>query len=493
MKKTTLLLLSLVMVLSSMTACAENKENTDSTESIQETAAQLDDVTAETAEKEDFSILSDDLPDKDFDGFTYAIYTRNITSHSPFIVEDLTGEVLNDAVFERNSNIADRFNIEFIESLYTDEGMPLTLVQAGDDTYTLMNVRCTAADTMAQKNYCYNISELEYIDLNKGYWDKSLTDDIAVGKNYYSAIGDTNLTTIDFTNVLLFNKNMLADYALEDIYTLVDEGRWTFDKYGEYGSTVLLDLNGDGKMNADDEWGMLGVAKYLHCSLIQAAGVMYISKDEDGYPVYDMATNEKFIEVFEKIFQICNDSGAWYLTNDGDNESTTYHNMFRNNQGLFLTTMFYLIESMRDMESEFGVIPFPKYNEEQENYITRVSFFDTSVIPVTVSDIDRASIILEALTCESHNVVIPAYYDIALKSKYARDEESQRMIDIILGSRVLDFGDTYFQGNLRDGFVAPMFINNNREIVSTASKYQKSFNKSLERMIEAYQVLEELS
>ena len=168
------------MVISSMTACAENKENTDSTESSQETAAQLDEVTAETAEKEDFSILSDDLPDKDFDGFTYAIYTRNITYHSPFIVEDLTGEVLNDAVFERNSNIADRFNIEFIENLYTDECMPLTLVQAGDDTYTLMNVRCTAADTMAQKNYCYNISELEYIDLNKGYWDKSLADDIAV-------------------------------------------------------------------------------------------------------------------------------------------------------------------------------------------------------------------------------------------------------------------------------------------------------------------------
>ena len=492
MKKTTALLLVLLTLLSSLTACAESKDSPDSPVS-KETASPLDESAAESAETEDFTELEDNLPEMDYEGFTYAIYTRNITSHSPFLVEELNGEVLNDAIFERNSNVADRFNIEFVESLYTDEGMPLTLVQSGDDTYTLMNVRCTAADTMAQKNYCYNISELEYIDLDKGYWDKSLTDDIAVGKNYYSAIGDTNLTTIDFTNVLLFNKNMLADYGLEDIYTLVDEGRWTFDKYGEYGSTVLLDLNGDGRMNANDQWGMLGVAKYLHCSLIQAGGVMYISKDEDGYPVYDMATNEKFVDVFEKIFQICNDNGAWYLTSDDDNESATYHNMFRNNQGLFLTTMFYLIESMRDMESEFGVIPFPKYDEEQENYITRVSFFDTSVIPVTVVDIERASIILEALTCESHNLVIPAYYEIALKSKYARDEESQRMIDIILASRILDFGDTYFQGNLRDGFVAPMFINNNHDIVSTASKYQKTFNKTLERMIEAYQVLEDIS
>lgn len=491
MKKITALFLSLLMLLSAMTACAENKENADSETSGNETEEQpLDDISADTTETEDYSILSDDMPDKNFDGFSYAIYTRNITSHSPFLVEELTGEVLNDAIFERNSNVADRFNIEFVETLYTDEGMPLTLVQAGDDTYTLMNVRCTAANTMAQKNYCYNISELEYINLDKGYWDKSLTDDIAVGKNYYSAIGDTNLTTIDFTNVLLFNKNILSDYNLEDIYTLVDEGRWTFDKYGEYGSAVLLDLNGNGRMDPNDQWGMLGVAKYLHCSLIQATGVMYISKDEDGYPVYDMATNEKFINVFEKIFQICNDNGAWYLTNDGDNESATYHNMFRNNQGLFLTTMFYLIESLRDMESQFGVIPFPKYDEAQENYITRVSFFDTSVIPVTVADIDRASIVLEALTCESHNIVIPAYYEIALKSKYTRDEESQRMIDIILSSRVLDFGDTYLQSELRDGFVAPMFINNNHDIVSAASKYQKTFDKRLEKMIEAYEVLE---
>lgn len=166
--------------------------------------------------------------------------------------------------------------------------------------------------------------------------------------------------------------------------------------------------------------------------------------------------------------------------------------MFRENKGLFLTTMFFLVESLRDMESDFGIVPFPKYDEAQVEYITRVSFFDTSIIPVTVPDKDCSSIILEALSCESHNVVIPAYYDICLKSKYARDPDSARMIDIILANRVVDFGDTYFQGTIRDGFFSKLFMNNDKtSLVSTASKYQKSTDKIIEKMNKAFMEIEE--
>ncbi|MGN1410493.1 MAG: hypothetical protein ACI4XJ_10015, partial [Eubacteriales bacterium] len=278
---------------------------------------------------------------------------------------------------------------------------------------------------------------------------------------------------------------------LEDIYTLVNEGKWTFDKYGELAVAALSDLDGDGTMGKDDRYGMIGISKYMHCSLVQAADVMYVSKDADNYPVYSMTTDEKFVDVFGKIIDICNDNNAWFYTADGTNDSPAIHNMFRNDQGLFLTTMFYLIESLRDMESEFGIIPFPKYDEAQSNYISRVSFFDTSIIPVTVEDASRASIILEALSCESHNAVIPAYYDIALKSKYARDEESSAMIDIILDNRVLDFGDTYFCETIRDGFVVGMFQNSNRDIVSSAKQREKVVNKTIDKMIEAYKLIEE--
>lgn len=493
MKRALSLIIALLMLSASFASCSE-KPSDETDKPVSETVASAAEPTDESETVEtDAEKVTDNLPEKDFGGMDFVIYTREITTHSPFLVEEINGEELNDAIYQRNVSVEDRFKVKFSEEMYSDEGKPYTFITAGDNTYSLMNVRCTAANNIAQKGYAFPLSSLEYIDLTKPYWDESITRDINVGDVNYFAIGDANLVAIDFTNILLFNKDILNNLSLDtSLYTLVDEGKWTFDKYGELGSIATVDLNGDGAFDAEDQYGMLGAAKYMQCSLVQAAGVMYVSKDENNYPVYDMATNEKFISVFEKIFSICNDSGAWYRTNEDANEAPIYHQMFRENKGLFLTTMFFLVESLRDMESDFGIVPFPKYDEAQWEYITRVSFFDTSIIPVTVPDKDCSSIILEALSCESHNVVIPAYYDICLKSKYARDPDSARMIDIILANRVVDFGDTYFQGTIRDGFFSKLFMNNDKtSLVSTASKYQKSTDKIIEKMNKAFMEIEE--
>jgi hypothetical protein len=98
-----------------------------------------------------------------------------------------------------------------------------------------------------------------------------------------------------------------------------------------------------------------------------------------------------------------------------------------------------------------------------------------------------SSIVLEALTCESFNSVIPAYKDVALKSKFARDEDSSDMIDVILEHRIIDFGDSYFQGTIRDGFVAGMFVNDNHDLASAVKTRTKSTEKTLEKMITAYE------
>lgn len=490
MKKTLSLIMALLMLSASLAACSEKQQDEaeSETETESETVAAAAEAVEETLETEAEEKITDDLPEKDFNEMDFAIYTRNNTTHSLFLVEEMNGEEMNDAIFQRNLTVEDRFNVKFSETEYSDEGLPLTLITAGDNTYSLMNVRCTAANTIAQKGYAFALDTLEYIDLTKPYWDESATRDINVGEKNYFAIGDANLAAIDFTNILLYNKSLLENlYPDTSLYTIVDEGKWTFDKFGEIAATATSDIDGDGKFTEADRYGMLGVAKYMQCSLIQAGDAMYVSKDDNNYPVYDMTTNEHFVNVFEKVFAICNESGAWYKSSDGSNEAPTYHSMFREDKGLFLTTMFQLVESLRDMESDFGIVPFPKYDEKQENHITRVSFFDTSVIPVTVPDKECSSIILEALTCESRNVVIPAYYDICLKSKYSRDADSSRMIDIILDNRVIDFGDTYFQSSIRDGFVVSAFINNNKtSMISAAAKYQKMVDKTLSKMNEAF-------
>ena len=487
------LLLSALLLAPALLSCSEKTENAasdDPTSTPAQTEVQPT-ADAEVPAEDEPEVVADDLPEKDYEGFSFNIYTRSNTTHYAFLTEEMTGEVLNDAIYERNTRIADRFNVVFTETEYSDEAMAQTNVQSGDDTFSLMNVRCTAADTMAKKSMCYDISKLQFIDLMKPYWDDELTRMIGIGEREFTAIGSADLTVIDFMNVMLFNKNLHEQYQMDSIYDLVREGRWTFDRFGEMASAATQDIDGDGNFTKNDQWGALGVAKYLHCSFLPAGGAWYIKKDENNYPVYSMNEDEHFVDVFEKTFAVLNDNNAWYKTSDGSNEATEYHDMFRANQGLFLVTLFYYIESLRDMDYDFGIVPFPKYDEAQADYYTRISFFDTSVIPVTVPNVEMSSIVLEALTCDSFNTVVPAYKDIALKSKFARDEDSADMIDLTLEHRIIDFGDSYFAATIRDGFVAGMFINDNHDLASQSKSHAKVVSKTLEKMITAYEEGEE--
>lgn len=97
------------------------------------------------------------------------------------------------------------------------------------------------------------------------------------------------------------------------------------------------------------------------------------------------------------------------------------------------------------MESEFGILPLPKYSDDQKNYCSPVQCYGGSVIsvPLNAEDTSRTGIILEALSAESRYTVIPAFYDIVLKNKNTRDEQSKEMLDIILDTRIYDVGVFY--------------------------------------------------
>ena len=107
---------------------------------------------------------------------------------------------------------------------------------------------------------------------------------------------------------------------------------------------------------------------------------------------------------------------------------------------------------LRTMETDFGILPPPKFDENQANYYAAVDAWCMSAVsvPITVEDKEKTGLILETLAYESRYTLLPAYYYINLKTKFARDEESREMIDIILTNRLYDLGDIYYWG----GFVS---------------------------------------
>lgn len=116
--------------------------------------------------------------------------------------------------------------------------------------------------------------------------------------------------------------------------------------------------------------------------------------------------------------------------------------------GYILTTIGRM-NLTRAMEGDYGVVPFPKYDENQDRYYNRVVDGWLHVAPVTCGNPERTSAVMEALAYETSVTVIPSYYEKAVQHKMLRDEESVKMLDLIRSTRMMDLGDVPWMDNIR--------------------------------------------
>jgi hypothetical protein len=168
--------------------------------------------------------------------------------------------------------------------------------------------------------------------------------------------------------------------------------------------------------------------------------------------------------------------------------------MFSDGGVLFNDVDLYMLKNLRAMETDFGVLPYPKFDEAQADYYTRLGGGDLFFTgkSATKEGLERTGVILEAMACESLKSVIPAYYDIMLKTKFARDEESEEMIDYIVDHRVFDWVDVIWVSEIRDGPLNDMFSKKTNTLVSlNESKLSSIFDKKRDSMVEAFSALEE--
>jgi ABC-type glycerol-3-phosphate transport system substrate-binding protein len=334
------------------------------------------------------------------------------------------------------------------------------------------------------------VAALTHIDLDKPYWNGQLNSDLSIAGKQFFAFGAHNLSTYDFTRMMLFNKQMLADFGLDDLYELVRTGAWTFDKFEEMSRTVTADLNGDNIMDQNDRFGFLAAHNQVLPNFWISGGVRSIKKDNAGVP-YSAMSDEQFISVFTKIFEITQDNNSWYGTGADDMDGT-FESMFENGRGLFLDTTFYFIHRLRAMEIDFGILPYPKFTETQAGYYSRIEGASAATVPITAdgTGLERASVILEAMASESLKEVIPAYYDVVLSVRAARDEESSEMLDIIFANRVFDLGDGLWFGDIRNGALAPMFSSNTRDIVSRLERLESVIQRLSDNAVAAFELLD---
>ena len=445
------LLLAALLLLPVMASCSDNSAEKETEAGT--AAPSAGDTTA--VEEESTKTIQDDLPNVTYDGHEFVIYNTNSEANTwyttPFVsFEEDSAEAIPSAVFNRNLMVEERFDVSIVESLQTTDQVTQSIqASTGDFDITLITGNYTIS--MAQSGYLMDLNKLNYLDFSKPYWDNKAAEQLTIGGKLYMGVGDFMTTHIDETIVMFFNKSLVEKYSLENPYTIINNMQWTYDKMAELGKTASQDVDGNGVYDDNDNYALISWSGVLYPYLIYGSGECYVTKDENDVPSITFF-NDRFISAYEKIISICHGDGDTFLydanlksnTKGLSNNHRVQEIMFPNNQVLFWVECVSWSKALREMDADFGIIPAPMLDEEQGQYYNYVnSNFYAPSIPTSVSDIDRTCVILEALNSMSTDTVLKAYYDITLKTKYSRDEESSAMLDIIFNNRLYDTSVVY--------------------------------------------------
>ncbi|MCL2816511.1 MAG: extracellular solute-binding protein, partial [Oscillospiraceae bacterium] len=437
----------LILLLFIVSACGGSALDSDKISGTTNDIDTLPEATESVTEARKIAVP--DLPDIKFDGYEIKMLARGVESSEVWQVfwnidtEEETGESLNDALYARNRRIEDKYDITITGiSSNTDPSKIASTILSGANEYDVVIPAMYQFGSLITRNLLTDLKEVPYLDLEKPWWDNNLSRDLSLSNKLYGTMGDICISTMNAARIIMFNKQMLADYSLENPYNLVRSGKWTLDKFNDMCRQVTQDINGDGKMDDQDLYGFL-VQKTATVNLFFAAGENMTKKDDNDIPYISVANNERAVSVFTKMLDILNSKDSVYVGEDG-----TVRTIFESGRGLFYAEVLFTVGAMRGVDINFGVLPTPKYDENQENYYHFADAWCMSLlgIPMTNENLERTGIILEALAAESANTIVPAYYDLNLIGKFFRDEESIEMLDLIINTRVVSMDEMFEWG-----------------------------------------------
>ena len=417
-----------------------------------------------------------EIPYTNYNGYTFtALNGDNQTwNRRELVVEELNGEGINDAFFNRNAKVEELLNIKIASVVNAADGNASafkTSVNSGDGAYECAFMNFTDSANVASGGYCIDINTLPYIDFQKSWWNSDSVEQLNLLNTNYLVASDITIGDKDVMWVLFFDKQYFEDLNLEDPYQLVADQKWTFDKFYDMLEQGLADLNGDGVYNTKDRYGLLTHGEN-YAGMWMSAGEALVTLNDEKMP--EMTWNsERFNAVWEKISQIMSDEAVY-----GDSIDFISSGL-REGNALFATEVVAFIRAYRENEREFGILPMPKFDEDQDRYYTYVAVnSDLMTVGKSLQNPERTGEILEALAAKGRQIIMPEYYDVSLKSKASRDEQSAASLDIIFTNRMYDLGVVFGWGGIPNQLKSP-----DANVATVYAKNSKSMKKAIQNTI----------
>lgn len=497
MKHTTKQWTTLLLLCAILTSCsgAETPETTKTDDPFTETTP-AETVTTETG-------IHDDLPnDLDFAGETVSFLYREEIANE-FYTAELNGDVVNDALYNSRTGVEDRLNAKVhailkpghlsdVRQSYMQD--IIKAVTAGESVYDWVDLMIGNASVMLQNGIFQDISSNVYIDLTKPYYLNGIVENMSFDGKTYFLSGDASLGYLKCTYCYYVNLQTAGNYGI-DIYDIVRNGKWTIDKCIELTELSSADLNSDGIYDETDQLGFISHDFNHPKGYLSSLGSDMYIRDENGAWKFSFGS-DRDATMCDKLYALFHDTAGFYAyggTNAVPEQLAGYNalsNKFKAGGILGISAeMDDAVSQYRDMEDPYGIIPYPKLDEAQEEYCSVSRNTHNSFSLTTMSkNPEMAGAVMEALSAANYNNVLPAYFETALKTKYSESSETAQMFDLVRESTTLAFWYVFANAiGSPDQLFQDCSIRANSAgtMASTIAKKQSAMEKALEKYIEA--------
>lgn len=481
MKRTLSLLLASLLVLS---ACGS-----DTPEAVETTKMGGGTTAADTEED---ALTAPELPPLDMGGETVTILTHSWGTYEPLNIIDITaeeenGEPLNDATYRRMLAVGEKYNC-VIEELNANNADQLlqTTVTAGDDAYAFAIIRSNKLTSLMTGGYLTDISEIPHLNPDAPYYDQGSRSAFAIGGSEYGLTGDLTMNLYYTTFCAYFNKQLMEDYKLGSIYDTIRDGGWTIDEMFRLGKNTAVDLDNNGISDNQDSYAFTYIYDDLE-GLLNAGGFRYAELNRAG-EIQIAYETETAMDMLLRLFDLLSDEAVSFNVHTRSPQANIDEvGMFMNRQAMFSLAGIYYAPQFRDMKDDFGIIPFPKFDEKQKEYLTPMFSvcIPITVVPRSNADLDAAGILIEEMSYLGRKDLYPAVFDTLLKGKIARDDDSIEMLDIIFGNTFYDPGLIFNFGDVRTGLRGMFFSTKENGFASFFESVRTMVQSEIDALMEA--------
>ena len=427
---------------SASTTAANNGNTAQSTDALQETTEYVP-----TTEE----ILGFGKENNNNQKFT--IYTTSTKTYD-FNIEGETGDLLEDTVYKKNSMIEEYLGVDI--ELVLEAGnwakrktfnSKITNAYAtGDDTFDLINNLSNCTLSLATQGVFTNVTELPYTNIEQPWYIADMLDKYGIHNKLYILFGDQSMSLYKDMSVLFFNSTIWKEKKADvDLYDIVRNGDWTLDKFIELTSDMASDLNGDGQYDRDNDLLAYFGENSPNATWLTSLDIETIDLNDDGSYTYPGLTN-RLADAYAKLAEFRQTVPGVDDVNSFSDFPGRYipSEVFSNGRAAIMCNFLYATEHIRDMNDDYGIIPIPKYDKAQENYIAQLSAATmVYFVPKIQEDIELTSKFIECQAYFGRTYVTPVYYESTLKAKYADDPKMMDMLDMIRENASIGFAFVY--------------------------------------------------